>query len=38
MFGMTECYNKTTAKVQTEQKKQNKKTITIYMLILKVHH
>lgn len=37
MFGMTECYNKTTAKVQTEQKPP-KKTITIYMLIFKVHH
>lgn len=25
MFGMTECYNKTTAKVQTEQKKTKQK-------------
>lgn len=32
VFGMTECYNKTTAKVQTEQKKQkNKKKNNYYI-------
>lgn len=31
MFGMTECYNKTTAKVQTEQKKPQKNNYYIHV-------
>lgn len=30
MFGMTECYNKTTAKVQTEQKTKKKQLLYTY--------